>query len=103
MKLFTRCDGCGCNLLCIHILELHTAIAQNGNGTHSCATSHTEMHPMYKDRHAHKRLCTVLPYLQQNPSSPWYHQLQIDENNKPAVDLNDLLKNTYAKDVIEKC
>ena len=42
-------------------------------------------------------------YLQQNPSSPWYHQLQIDENNKPAVDLNDLLKNTYAKDVIEKC
>ena len=34
-------------------------------------------------------------YLQQNPSSPWYHQLQIDENNKPAVDLNDLLKNTY--------
>ena len=22
--------------------------------------------------------------------------------NKPAVDLNDLLKNTYAKDVIEK-
>ena len=34
--------------------------------------------------------------LQQNPSSPWYHQLQIDErmkDNKPAVDLNDLLKN----------
>ena len=24
--------------------------------------------------------------LQQNPSSPWYHQLQIDENNKPAID-----------------
>ena len=40
-------------------------------------------------------------YLQQNQSSPWYHQLQIDENNKPAVDLKDLLKNTYAKDVIE--
>ena len=33
-------------------------------------------------------------HLQQNPSSPWYHQLQVDENNKPAVDLNDLLKNT---------
>ena len=42
-------------------------------------------------------------YLQQNPTSPWYHQLQIDENNKPAVDLNDLLENTYAKDVIQKC
>ena len=27
-------------------------------------------------------------YLQQNPSSPWYHQLQIDENNKPAVDMS---------------
>ena len=36
--------------------------------------------------------------LQQNPSSPWYHQLQIDENNKPAIDLNDLLKNNIAND-----
>ena len=35
--------------------------------------------------------------LQQNPSSPWYHQLQIDENNKPAIDLNTLLKNEHAK------
>ena len=35
--------------------------------------------------------------LQQNPSSPWYHQLQIDENNKPAIDLNSLLKNDNAK------
>ena len=33
----------------------------------------------YKARHAHKRLCTVLPKYRQNPSSPWYHQLQIDE------------------------
>ena len=35
--------------------------------------------------------------LQQNPSSSWYHQLQIDENNKPAIDLNTLLKNEHAK------
>ena len=36
-------------------------------------------------------------YLQQNPSSPWYHQLQIDERNKPAIDLNSLLINDIAK------
>ena len=36
-------------------------------------------------------------YLQQNPSSPWYPQLQIDERQKLAVDLNDLLKNDIAK------
>ena len=30
--------------------------------------------------------------LQQNPSSPWYHQLQIDETINQPVDLNSLLK-----------
>ena len=40
--------------------------------------------------------------LQQNPSSPWYHQLQVDENNKLAIDLNDLLKNDIAKGYYEK-
>ena len=40
--------------------------------------------------------------LQQNPSSPWYHRCRLMKYNKPAVDLNDLLKNTYAKDFIEK-
>ena len=39
--------------------------------------------------------------LQQNPSSPWYHQLQIDENNKPTIDLNSLLKNDIAKGYYE--
>ena len=33
----------------------------------------------YKARHAHKRLYTVLPKYSKNPSSPWYHQLQIGE------------------------
>ena len=35
--------------------------------------------------------------LQQNPSSPWCPQLQIDERQKLAVDLNDLLKNDITK------
>ena len=35
--------------------------------------------------------------LQQNPSCPWYPQLQIDERQKLAVDLNDLLKNDVTK------
>ena len=35
--------------------------------------------------------------LQQNPSSPWYIQLQVDERQWLAIDLNDLLKNNIAK------
>ena len=37
-------------------------------------------------------------YLQQNPSSPWYHQFQIDEKKKPAVGLTCLIINDIAKD-----
>ena len=36
-------------------------------------------------------------YLQQNPSSPWCPQMQIDEIQKLAVDLNDLLRDNIAK------
>ena len=38
----------------------------------------------YKARHAHITSCRLM------------------KDNKPAVDLNDLLKNTYAKGAIEK-
>ena len=43
VKLFTWCD---CNLY-RYILESHIAATQNGYGTHSCVTSHTQM------RHRH--------------------------------------------------
>ena len=36
--------------------------------------------------------------LQQNPSSPWYHQLQIDEIQQEQVDLTCLLMNHIAKE-----
>ena len=39
--------------------------------------------------------------LQQNPSSPWYHQLQIDEINIHQVEFIDLLMNDMPKDVMD--
>ena len=79
--------------------HLHTIQMLPCIHTHIPATYYhvlSQTYAPYNARHAHKRLCTVLP-LQQNPSSPWYHQLQIDKNNKPAIDLNTLLKNEHAK------
>ena len=35
--------------------------------------------------------------LQQNPSCPWYHQLQIDERHYQQKDLTSLLLNDIAK------
>ena len=35
--------------------------------------------------------------LQENPSPPWYHQLQIDERQQQQVDLTCLLINDTAK------
>ena len=57
---------------------------------------------MYKARHAHKHLCTVLPFYSKIQALPGITSCRLMKYNKPAVDLNDLLKNTYAKDVIEK-
>ena len=37
--------------------------------------------------------------LQQNPSSPWYHQLQKDGKQKQQVELTCLLINTWPKDM----
>ena len=39
VKLFTQCE---CDFY-RYILDSHITIAQNGHGTHSCLTSHTEM------------------------------------------------------------
>ena len=58
--------------------------------------------PKYKARHAHKRLCTVLPLYSKIQVFSGITSCRLMKYNKPAVDLNDLLKNTYAKDVIEK-
>ena len=55
---------------------------------------------MYKARQAHKRLCTVLPIYSKIQVLPGITSCRLMKYNKPAVDLNDLLKN--AKDVIEK-
>ena len=57
---------------------------------------------MYKARHTHKRLCTVLPIYSKIQVLPGITSCRLMKDNKPAVDLNDLLKNTYAKDVMEK-
>ena len=55
----------------------------------------------YKARHAHKHLCTVLPIYSKIQVLPGITSCRLMKYNKPAVDLNDLLKNTYAKDAIE--
>ena len=57
---------------------------------------------MYKARHTHKCLCTVLPIYSKIQVLPGITSCRLMKDNKPAVDLNDLLKNTYAKDVMEK-
>ena len=57
---------------------------------------------MYKARHAHKHLCMVLPIYSKIQVLPGITSCRLMKYNKPAVDWNDLLKNTYAKDVIEK-
>ena len=55
----------------------------------------------YKARHTHKCLCTVLPIYSEIQVLPGITSCRLMKYNKPAVDLNDLLKNTYAKDAIE--
>ena len=60
------------------------------------------VHCSYKARHAHKRLCTVLPIYSKIQVLPGITSCRLMKYNKPAIDLNDLLKNTYAKDVIVK-
>ena len=57
---------------------------------------------IYKARHAHKRLCTVLPIYSKIQVLPGITSCRLMKDNKPAVDLNCLLKNTYAKGAIEK-
>ena len=47
-------------------------------------------------------LCTVLPIYSKIQVLPGITSCRLMKYNKPAVDLNDLLKNAYAKDVIEK-
>ena len=54
----------------------------------------------YKARHAHKCLCTVLPIYSKIQALPGITSCRLMKNNKPAIELNDLLRNTYAKDVM---
>ena len=57
---------------------------------------------LYKARHAHKHLCMVLPVYSKIQVLPGITSCRLMKDNKPAVDLNDFLKNTYAKAAIEK-
>ena len=56
---------------------------------------------MYNDRHSHKRLYTVLP-IYKIQVLPDITSCRLMKYNKPAVDLNDLLKNNIAKRCSEK-
>ena len=51
---------------------------------------------------SHKHLCMVLSLYSKIQVLPGITSCRLMKDNKPAVDLNDLLKKTYAKDVIEK-
>ena len=48
-----------------------------------------------KARHAHKRLCMVLSIYSKIQVLPGITSCRLMKYNKPAVDLNGLLKNTY--------
>ena len=73
---------------------------RNLTSTGEPKTSATE-HCNYKARHTHKCLCMVLPIYSKIQVLPGITSCRLMKYNKPAVDLNDLLKNIYAKDAIE--
>ena len=71
---------------------------RGGGGTH------THMHTytcacMYKARHAHKRLYTVLPKDSKIQVLPGITSCRLVKDNKQAIELNDLLINNMPKDV----
>ena len=56
---------------------------------------------MYKARHAHKRLYTVLPKYSKIQVLPGITSCRLMKYNKQAIELNSLLMNTMPKDGYE--
>ena len=53
---------------------------------------------MYKARHAHKRLYTVLPKYSKIQVLPGITSCRLVKDNKQAIELNNLLPNNIPKD-----
>ena len=56
---------------------------------------------MYKARHAHKRLYTVLPKYSKIQVLPGITSCRLVKDNKQAIELNSLLINNMPKDGYE--
>ena len=54
--------------------------------------------PIYKARHAHKRLYTVLPKYSKIQVLPGITSCRLVKDNKQAIELNSLLLNNMPKD-----
>ena len=54
--------------------------------------------PLYKARHAHKRLYTVLPKYSKIQVLPGITSCRLVKDNKQAIELNSLLLNNMPKD-----
>ena len=54
--------------------------------------------PLYKARHAHKRLYTVLPKYSKIQVPPGITSCRLVKDNKQAIELNSLLLNNMPKD-----
>ena len=52
---------------------------------------------IYKARHAYKHLCMVLPIYSKIQVLPGITSCRLMKYNKPAVDLNDLLKKQHCQ------
>ena len=59
------------------------------------------IHYMYKARHAHKRLYTVLPKYSKIQVLPCITSCRLVKDNKQAIELNSLLINDIPKDGYE--
>ena len=56
------------------------------------------LYPLYKARHAHKRLYTVLPKYSKIQVLPGITSCRLMKYNKQAIELNILLINSMPKD-----
>ena len=61
-------------------------------------TTYNKLHCMYKARHAHKRLYTVLPKYSKIQVLPGITSCRLVKDNKQAIELNSLLSNNMPKD-----
>ena len=57
-----------------------------------------DINSMYKARHAHKRLYTVLPKYSKIQVLPGITSCRLAKDNKQAIELNSLLLNDMPKD-----